>query len=94
MGLRAPQRTVLAGLGAPHPDMRDDFYGAPPHALTMGEGIYARLRLALRPCGNYICGVSPRTLNRGGIYPTSRTYFGKKSTRPEKTKLNRFLSIK
>ena len=41
MGLRAPQRTVLAGLGAPHPDMRDDFYGAPPHALTMGEGIYA-----------------------------------------------------
>ena len=62
MGLRAPQRTVLAGLGAPHPDMRDDFYGAPPHALTMGEGIYARLRLALRPCGNYICGVSPRAL--------------------------------
>ena len=45
MGLRAPQRTVLAGLGAPRPDMRDDFYGAPPHALTMGEGIYARLRL-------------------------------------------------
>ena len=43
--------------------MRDDFYGAPPHALTMGEGIYARLLLALRPCGNYICGVSPRREN-------------------------------
>ena len=29
----------------------------------MGEGIYARLLLALRPCGNYICGVSPRREN-------------------------------
>ena len=32
MGLRAPQRTVLAGLGAPHPDMMDRYmWGAAPH---------------------------------------------------------------
>ena len=81
MGLRAPRRTVLAGLRAPHPDMRDDFYGAPPHALTMGEGIYARLRLR-----TIVYGASPQT--------PLEDFFGKKSPRPEKTKLHRFQAIK
>ena len=52
MGLRAPQRCCfwrgssprrengIAGLGAPHPDMRDGFYGASPHAPTENHYIW------------------------------------------------------
>ena len=40
-GLPAPQGTVLAGLRAPRPDMRDRYmWGAAPHP-DMREGIYA-----------------------------------------------------
>ena len=66
--------------------MRDGFYGAAPHAPTMEKGIYARLRLAIRPCGDCIWGFAPCP-NRGGINPTSRSYFGKKNPKdPKKPK--------
>ena len=38
--------------------------------------IYARLRLALRPCGNYIWGFAP--------YPDSGTFLGKSPRDPKK----------
>ena len=63
--------------------MRNGFYGAPPHAPTMEKGIYARLRLAIRPCGDCIWGFAPCP-NRGGINPTSRSYFGKKNPKDPK----------
>ena len=63
--------------------MRNGFYGAPPHAPTMEKGIYARPRLAIRPCGDCIWGFAPCP-NRGGINPTSRSYFGKKNPKDPK----------
>ena len=50
----------FAGLRVPHPGMRGiGICGALPHTPTEGKGIYARLRLALRLCGNYIWGFAP-----------------------------------
>ena len=63
--------------------MRNGFYGAPPHAPTIEKGIYARLRLAIRPCGDCIWDFAPCP-NRGGINPTSRSYFGKKNPKSPK----------
>ena len=32
--------TDFAGLGAPHPDMREGFYGASPHTPTVNHSIW------------------------------------------------------
>ena len=50
--------------------------GSPPRAPTWGKGLYARLCLALRPCGNYIWGFAP--------CPDSRTFLGKSPRDPKK----------
>ena len=52
------------------PRRGNGFYGASPHTPTMGEGIYARLRLALRPCGIIYAGFRPA--------PHLGSFFGKK----------------
>ena len=71
MGLRAPQRTVLAVFPAPHPDMRDRYmWGAAPHP-DQGK--------------RYICEAPPRTPTVRGLYmrgftprPDLGSFFGKK----------------
>ena len=63
-------------------------WGAAPHPAHVKRK-NARLRLALRPCGNYICVVSPRTLAMRqymGLCPKphSRTFLGKSPRDPKK----------
>ena len=73
----APRReNDFAGLDAPHPDMRDRYmWGAAPHPDHVKRK-NARLRLALRPCGDCIWGFAP--------CPDLGFFFGKKNPKNPK----------